>query len=124
MSKPETPKAPDDLGAAIAFAAILAGVMLASHYARGWLGISGLYATAALAGLVDVDAVTVTAATLGDVPAGVIVAAILIAAAVNTLVKVCIGFALGARTFAWHVTAVIAAVLGAGAAGYIAAVAV
>jgi uncharacterized membrane protein (DUF4010 family) len=50
-------RAPDDLGTALIFAVILAAVMLATHYARGWLGISGLYATAALAGLIDVDAI-------------------------------------------------------------------
>ena len=116
-------KAPDDLGAAIVFAAILAGVMMAAYYARGWFGISGLYATAALAGLVDVDAITVAAATLGEAPAAVVVAAILIAAAVNTLVKIGIAVALGAPDFARRVGALIAAVLAAGAAGYGAALA-
>ena len=112
------PKAPDDLGAAIVFAAILAGVMLAAYYARIWFGVTGFYATAALAGLVDVDAITVTAATLADTPAGAVVAAILIAAAVNTLVKIAIAFALGTRAFGGRVAALIAAVLAAGAAGY------
>jgi uncharacterized membrane protein (DUF4010 family) len=114
------PPAPDDLGAAIVFAAILAGVMLASHYARLWFGISGLYATAALAGLVDVDAITVTAATAAETTAVAAVAAILIAAAVNTLVKFGIAVALGARRFALGVGAAIAAALVAGALGYLA----
>jgi uncharacterized membrane protein (DUF4010 family) len=92
--------------------------MLASHYARVWLGTPGLYATAALAGLVDVDAITVTAATLGETPPAAIVGAILIAAAINSLVKIGIALALGARGFAWRVAALIAAVLAAGAAGY------
>jgi uncharacterized membrane protein (DUF4010 family) len=112
---------PDDLGAAVIFAAALAAVMLASHYARQWFGVSGLYGTAALAGLVDVDAITVTAATLGDAAAAVAVAAILIAAAVNTLVKVAIAASLGPRGFALQVGAVVAAVLAAGAAGFVAA---
>ena len=114
----EAEKAPDDLGTAIVFAAILAAVMLVSHYARVWLGTPGLYATAALAGLVDVDAVTVTAATLAETPPAAIVGAILIAAAVNTLVKAGIALALGARGFAWRVAALVAAVQAAGAAGY------
>jgi uncharacterized membrane protein (DUF4010 family) len=111
-------KAPDDLGPAIVFAAVLSAVMLAAYYARVWLGASGLYATAALTGLVDVDAITVTAATLTDLPAGAIVGAILIAAAVNTLVKVGIAAAMGTRAFAGRVAIVVAAVLAAGAAGY------
>jgi len=120
--RPEPLRAPDDLGAAIVFAAALAGAILASHYARMWLGVSGLYATAALAGLIDVDAITVTAATLADVTASVAVAAILIAAAVNTLVKLAIAASLGPRDFAARVGAVVAAVLAAGAAGFAAAV--
>ena len=111
-------KAPDDLGAAIVFAAILALVVLASHYARGWFGISGLYATAALAGLVDVDAITVTAATLGAMPAAAIAGAILIAAAVNTLVKIGISAALGPRTLAARLAAAMVGVLAAGSAGF------
>jgi uncharacterized membrane protein (DUF4010 family) len=112
------PKAPDDLGTAIVFAAILAGVMLAAYYARTWFGVTGFYATAALAGLVDVDAITVTAATLADTPAAAVVAAILIATAVNSLVKIAIAFALGPRAFGRRVAALIAGVLAAGAAGY------
>jgi uncharacterized membrane protein (DUF4010 family) len=112
------PKAPDDLGTAIVFAAILAGVMLAAHYARGWFGISGFYATAALAGLVDVDAITVAAATLADTTPTAAVAAILIAAAVNSLVKIAIAFALGPRAFGRRVAALIAAAVVAGAAGF------
>jgi uncharacterized membrane protein (DUF4010 family) len=112
------PKAPDDLGAAIVFAAILAGVMIAAFYARSWFGITGFYATAALAGLVDVDAITVTAATLADTPATAMAAAILIAAAVNSLVKIVIAFGLGPRAFGGRVAALIAAVVAAGVAGF------
>ncbi len=113
-----TARAPDDLGFAIVFAAVLALVMLAAHYARVWFGISGLYATAALAGLVDVDAITVTAATLSETPVATIVGIILIAASVNTLVKAAAAFMLGPRTFALRVAASIIGVLAAGAAGY------
>ncbi len=115
------PKAPDDLGTAIVFAAMLAGVMLAVHYARSWFGVSGFYATAALAGLVDVDAITVTAATLDDTPAALAVAAILLAAGVNSLIKIAIAFALGPRAFGQRVAVLIAAVLAAGLAGFAAA---
>jgi len=115
-------KAPDDLGLAMVFAGILSAVMLLAYYARVWLGASGLYATAALTGLVDVDAITVTAATLTDVPAGAIVGTILIATAVNTLVKVGIAASMGTRAFAGRVAILIAAVLAAGAAGYAATI--
>jgi uncharacterized membrane protein (DUF4010 family) len=118
----EPPPPPDDLGAALLFAAALAAVIIASYYARQWLGDAGLYATAALAGLVDVDAITVSAASLTDTAAPVAVGAILIAAGVNTLVKLAIAAALGPRAFARRVGVAMGAVIAAGAAGFAAAV--
>jgi uncharacterized membrane protein (DUF4010 family) len=111
-------KAPDDLGAAIVFAGFLALVILASHYARGWFGLSGLFATAALAGLVDVDAITVTAATLPDAALSAVVGAILVAAAVNSLIKIAVAGTLGPRGMALRVAAVVAGSFVAGAAGF------
>ncbi len=116
---PAPERAPDDLGAAVLFAVVLAGVMLASHYARAGFGISGLYATAAVAGLVDVDAITVTAATLLDTPATVNGAAILLAAAVNSLAKTSISCVLGVRDFAISVAIVMVAAIVAGGTGVV-----
>ena len=122
VADPDAAKAPDDLGPAIVFAAVLSAVMLVAYYARVWLGASGLYATAALTGLVDVDAITVTAATLTDVPVAAIVGTILIATAVNTLIKVGIAASMGTRAFAGRVAVLITTVLAAGAAGYAATI--
>jgi uncharacterized membrane protein (DUF4010 family) len=71
-----------------------------------------------LAGLADVDAITVTAASLADTTAAVAVAAILIAAAVNTLVKIGLAASLGMRDFARSIALLMAAILAAGAAGF------
>lgn len=109
---------PDDLGAALAFGAVLAGVILAIQYARSWFGVSGFYGTAALAGLIDIDAITVTAASMAETSAAVAGGAILIACAVNSLVKVGIAAALGSRPFTGQVGLLIAGTLAAGAVGF------
>lgn len=96
---------PLDLTIAIRFGALVAVIMLLTHAANARLGTGGLYATAALAGLVDVDALTLTAASMassGQVSISAAAVAVLIAAAVNTVVKwgitaVVSGTALGVR---------------------------
>ena len=81
---------PLDLPVAVGFAALLAVVMLLAHYLEEWAGAQGLYALAALSGLTDVDAITLTMARLardgGDVDTAS--NAIIIAALVNTGVKI------------------------------------
>ena len=68
------------------FGAILAAVMLAAGIAQSVYGNSGLMAVAAISGLADVDAVTLSVAGMGPAStAGV--AAVLIAIAVNSIAK-------------------------------------
>lgn len=81
---------PLDLATALRFGALLAAIMLAARGLVAWFGDRGLYALAAFSGLADVDAVTLSIAgmaTRGETTAGTAVLAILIAAAVNSLVK-------------------------------------
>ena len=68
------------------FGAVLAAVMLAAGIARSVYGNSGLMAVAAISGLADVDAVTLSVAGMGPVSAAG-VAAVLIAIAVNNIAK-------------------------------------
>ena len=94
-------KNPFSLTAAAKFAALFAVVLLAVKIVQQTMPPSGLYAVAALSGLVDVDAITLSMAELAKTgEAGVAVIAIVIAALSNTLVKcgmvvVLAGFALG-----------------------------
>lgn len=68
------------------FGAMLAAVMLAAGIAQSVYGNSGLMAVAAISGLADVDAVTLSVAGMGPAStAGV--AAVLIAIAVNSVAK-------------------------------------
>ncbi len=88
---------PFEIGEVLRFGALLAVVMAAVALARQAYGDGGLFGVAALSGLADVDALTLSAARL-DVPLTVASDAILIAIAVNTLAKTAYaGYAGGAR---------------------------
>src|SRR6185503_16951719 len=89
---------PLQLSAALGFGALLVALFIASEGLRRWLGDSGAYAVAALAGLVDVDAVSITmaeAAARGTLEAATAQRAIVLALLVNTAVKATIAAALG-----------------------------
>jgi uncharacterized membrane protein (DUF4010 family) len=81
-------KNPFSLTAAAKFGALFAVILLAVKIVQETMPPSGLYAVAALSGLVDVDAITLSMAELaqnGQIRTAVV--AITIAAISNTLVK-------------------------------------
>jgi len=81
---------PLDLWFAIRFAALLALIMFAARAAQGLFGARGLYALAAISGVVDVDAITLSLSSMvnqGQVQMRTALVAILLPAAVNTIVK-------------------------------------
>lgn len=109
---------PLELGMAIKFAVVLGAVLLLAYWVRLWIGDSGLYLVAALSALTDVDAITVSMSRIGAVPELQSIAggAIVVAMAVNTLVKGAIPLVIGTRDMA--VSAIwwmLAAALGCGA---------
>ena len=87
-------KSPLDLVAALQMVVILGTVSLIAGILRAQLGDAGLYIVAALSGLVDLDAITVTVARLGA-PSAVATQAILLATGVNLLVKAVLATTLG-----------------------------
>lgn len=105
------------LGTALSFGAVLVVVLLGTHYFQLWFGAGGVYAAAALSGMTDVDALTISVAKLsqGDLALSVAARAIVIAVSVNTVVKGGIALAIGGVPFGLRVLAVYAAVLLAGA---------
>lgn len=60
------PEAPSDLGSAITFALLYAAVLVAVAVTREEWGEAGLFVVAALSGLTDVDAITLSTARLID----------------------------------------------------------
>ena len=79
-------KNPFQLSEVLKFGAILGIVMLAAGIAKSLFGDSGLMAVAAISGLADVDALTLSVANMG--PASAIgVGAVLLCIGVNTIAK-------------------------------------
>jgi uncharacterized membrane protein (DUF4010 family) len=92
--------------AAIAFAALLSAILLASQAMNEWFGGNGITATAAIAGLASVDPAAISVATLasaGKITAEDAAVPILIALSANTLTKAALCFSAGSRGFALRV---------------------
>ncbi len=105
-------KNPFSLLGAIKVGALFAAVLVAVKLAQATLPAAGVYAVAALAGLTDVDAITLSLAQevqRGELAAGTAVRGVLIAAVCNTGVKAGVVAALGSRRMA--------AIIGLGTAG-------
>ena len=115
----DSPGNPLELATALGFGLILAVVLVALHYLRGWLGTGGVYTGAALSGVTDVDALTISVSRLvgADLAVQSGALAILIAASVNTVVKGGISLIAGNRPLGLRVIAVYTAVIGAGSVG-------
>jgi uncharacterized membrane protein (DUF4010 family) len=109
---------PFRLTASIRFAAFFALTLLWVELARRTLPPSGIYAVAALAGLTDVDAITLSMiqqARAGDALA-VAAAAIVVAALANTAAKCGLVLALGAPALKSRVGVATAVIMAGGAA--------
>ncbi len=104
-------KNPFELGPALGFGALLAGVMLLGEALRQRFGDAGLLALAAASGITDVDAITLSLARLsqGDVTVSVAVLGIVIAAAANTLAKAAMATVIGGRAVGLRVAVVLCA---------------
>lgn len=110
---------PLDLAGVLRFGALLGIVTLASRLLLDWLGAGTLYLVAAVSGLVDVDAITLSTARLagGEVMAGTAAAAILLAVAVNMVTKAVLALAAGGRGYGMPLAVVTGLGVLGGAAG-------
>lgn len=109
---------PMSLKSALKFAAFFVGVMLVSRAATAVFADAGVYVSAVLAGIADVDAIALSIAELHDrevVQTETAVAGILLAAATNTVVKAGIATVLGGPRFGTRVAAIFALALTGGA---------
>ena len=98
---------PVEIAQALRFAALLAGILLLSEAAQEWLGQPGLYLLAIVAGLADVDAVTISMARLSGSGLSMVLAsqAVILTAVVNTLSKGVLVGIIGGRPFLMKVAA-------------------
>ena len=89
FKKPEISN-PLDIASALFFAGILGVVMVGSRALESFFGAQGIYAISVASGLADVDAITLTLSRFASdgLPLKVAATGVLLAAVVNTLVKV------------------------------------
>lgn len=116
-------KNPFEISPALQFAFLLALVLLLAEAARQWFGDTGVLVLAAVSGLTDVDAITLSMARMakGQLAPDSAVGAILLAAAVNTAVKVVLAALLGGFGMALRLALVfVPALAGGGLVWYLA----
>lgn len=90
QEEPQTVRNPFRLVPAITFGVLYAVILVLSNWAQGYFGDAGVYLSSLVAGLADVDAITLSMARLhesGNVEARTATRAIIIAAAANTVLK-------------------------------------
>ena len=86
---------------ALTFGGFFAIVLLTAKLASIYFGNAGTYAASAIAGLADVDAISLSIATLAksSLEPGTAVIAITLAAMTNTIVKLAISYIMGTKEF-------------------------
>lgn len=94
-------KDPFKLIPALTFGAFFAIILLASKLGSIYFGNAGAYAAGIISGLADVDAITLSMATLANttIAPGIAATTIVLAAMTNTVVKLIIAYLLGTREF-------------------------
>jgi uncharacterized membrane protein (DUF4010 family) len=110
---------PFELSSALKFAALIVGIMLISRWAGATFGSSGTYVTGVLAGLADVDAITLSMANLvktHEIEVPVAARTIVLAVASNTVVKGVLSLVLGGRAMGGRVLLAFVVVLTVGLA--------
>ncbi len=109
---------PFELGPAIKFGLLYALILVVSKAAQTYLGVQGLYISSFLAGLADVDAITLSVADLTLKPDGIALEmaerAIVLAVISNTLVKGGLVLSLGSRLLRRVVWPIFAVMVGTG----------
>jgi uncharacterized membrane protein (DUF4010 family) len=101
---------------ALKLGAFFAFVLIISKIASVYFGDAGIYAASIISGLADVDAITLTMATMSKstLAANVAVTSITLAAIVNTLVKLTIAYVLGTKAFGNKMAAILIPIVLAG----------
>lgn len=112
---------PFDLGAALKLALFIAVIGLVAKIVSDTIGDAGVFAVAAVSGLADVDALTLSMARLApaSVPVATAATAIGIAAGINTAVKAVMPVAIGSPRMGAILGIVSAVAIAAGAASYL-----
>lgn len=99
VSQPNLSQNPLDLSSALIFGALLTAILLLGQFLKGAFGDAGIYALAATSGVADVDAITLSLTRMSNdsLAMGTAVIGIVLAAAVNNLVKSGMAWGIGTR---------------------------
>ncbi len=110
---------PCDISSALKFGLLLGVIVLAVHYARQWLGSTGVYAIAAISGIADVDAISLSMAeqSMHGLGSQIAIGGIIIAVAVNTVVKVIFVASIAGKKMAFPLAVMSVAVILMGGVG-------
>ena len=107
---------PFELRTVIGFAALLAAILILTRIVTEYFGGQGSIVLAAIAGLADVDAITLSMTRLAGGPeAGVAAIAILVAVAANSASKSVLALSVGGRRFGLAYAGCTVAAVAAGA---------
>ncbi len=115
----DEPPNPAELKSALAFAAMFAVVLIGVAWANQRFGSAGTYVAAAISGLTDMDAITLTVSRMAggeSTSAGTAMRSILIAAISNLVFKATLCWILGGRRLGWRVAAAFSVQAGAAVA--------
>uniref|UniRef100_A0A832H3Y3 MgtC/SapB family protein n=1 Tax=Oscillatoriales cyanobacterium SpSt-402 TaxID=2282168 RepID=A0A832H3Y3_9CYAN len=107
-------KNPIELTTALGYGTVFAVLFVLIRAMEAWFGNAGVYALAAISGITDVDAVSLSLAqaTKGDLPLVVGTTGILIAAMVNTIVKALLATIIGGWKLAQWCASILLLALG------------
>lgn len=99
VSQPTLNQNPLDLTSALVFGLLLTAILLLGEFLKNWLGDAGIYLLAASSGVADVDAITLSLTRMSNdsLAMGTAVVGIVLAAAVNNLVKSGMAWGIGNR---------------------------
>lgn len=114
-------KNPFELRQAVSFGLLYGAVLFVAKAAQTYLGSKGLYASSVLAGLTDVDAITLSVTELhrDGLAAGISATAITLAAVTNTIVKSGIAIVIGGRALGKDVAMILGLALASGGAALV-----
>ncbi len=121
VEQPKEQSNPLALQSALFFGVILAVIMLLSHALSQWFGDTGTLILAALSGITDVDAISLALGrqSTGYLDVNTAALGILIAASVNTIVKMGMVISIGDRTLWRLVSPVMVGCVGVGALTFV-----
>lgn len=116
VSQPSLSQNPLDLSSALVFGLLLTAILLLGEFLKNAFGDAGIFALAATSGVADVDAITLSLTRMSNngLAMDTAVLGIVIAAAVNNLVKSGIAWSIGNRQTGLLVAGPMVLSLGAG----------